>query len=210
MPRKSDSIPINNESLDRRVKLTAEQKEEIHKNELGLSQRALARAYGVSRRTITFILNPDSLVENKKRREERGGGQVYYNREKHTNAIREHRNYKKELFAQGKIKKEETMKLYKQAEPPAVIRIDINQRGNGNKGLTVDETDAKYVAGEISKLFNKDFTTTFNPTHQNLPISIHCYYQKGQERDKGNAASVTVYGLTLEKVKEIIVESLEK
>ncbi len=103
MPRKSDTIAINNELLDRRVKLTSEEKEDIHANAMGLSQRALARAYGVSRRTIQFVLDPQKLIENKKRRAERGGSMQYYDREKNTSSIKEHRDYKKKLFKEGKI-----------------------------------------------------------------------------------------------------------
>jgi len=103
MPRKSDLIPINNESLDRRVKLTKEEKEDIHANVLGLSQRVLARTYGVSRRTIQFILSPEKLEENLKRRKERGGSKQYYDKEKWRVTMKEHRDYKKKLFQEGKI-----------------------------------------------------------------------------------------------------------
>jgi len=104
MPSKLDKIPINNELLDRRVKLTTEEKEDIHANVLGLSQRVLAANYGVSRRTIQFILDPQKLVENKKRRAERGGTKQYYDKDKHRVSMAEHRDYKKTLFKQGKLK----------------------------------------------------------------------------------------------------------
>ena len=72
MPRKSDSIPIENEKLDRRIKLTSEDKENIKLTaETGnYSQRQIALMFGVSRRTIQFILFPEKLEENKKRRAE--------------------------------------------------------------------------------------------------------------------------------------------
>lgn len=104
MPSKSDKIPINNPKLDRRVKLTQEQREEIHNNKQGHSQRELARMYNVSRRLITFILNPEKQKENYQRRVENGGTKQYYDKEKNTTAMREHRQYKKELLKQGKIK----------------------------------------------------------------------------------------------------------
>lgn len=103
MPRISDNIPIKNETLDKRVKLTKEEKEDIKENRLGLSQRGLARAYGVSRRTIQFILDPEKLKKNIERRKERGGSKQYYDREKNNKYMRDHRNYKKELFTKGKI-----------------------------------------------------------------------------------------------------------
>lgn len=103
MPRKSDVIPINNETLDRRVKLTAQDKIEIQINVLSLSQSELARKYNVSKRTIQFILDPQKKLENIQRRKERGGYKQYYDKEKNTIAQREHRDYKKQLFKEGKI-----------------------------------------------------------------------------------------------------------
>jgi hypothetical protein len=83
--------------LKRSAKLTDKQRAEIRENVDGLSQRALAERYGVSRRTIQFILDPEKLEENKKRRAERGGSKIYYDRETHTAAMRDHRRYKKRL-----------------------------------------------------------------------------------------------------------------
>ena len=104
MPATVDKARINNEKLDKRVKLTQTQKEEIKKNEHGLSQRRLAAMYGVSRRTIQFILSPDKLKENKERRQERGGSKVYYDKDKHRESMKKHRKYKKELLDEGLIK----------------------------------------------------------------------------------------------------------
>lgn len=103
MPRKSDTTPINNPKLDKRVKLTDEQRAEIHANKQGLSQRKLAAAYGVSRRLITFILDPDKAKRNKETYKARGGSAHYYDREKHNKAMKIHRDYKKELFAKNLI-----------------------------------------------------------------------------------------------------------
>lgn len=98
MPYKHESsgktIPTE---LKRTARLTDAEREKIKENPDNLSQRALARQYGVSRRTIQFILDPKKLEENKKRREERGGSKIYYDREKHTASIRAHRRYKKRL-----------------------------------------------------------------------------------------------------------------
>lgn len=105
MPYKSEKAPIEGTKYDRRVKLSKEDKEEI----LALyesgnhSQRELARMYGVSRRSIQFIVNPEKLQENKQRRAERGGWKAYYDKEKNTAAIREHRNYKQSLYVKGLI-----------------------------------------------------------------------------------------------------------
>lgn len=104
MPYKSEKIKIAGSKYDRRIKLTPEQKKEIHENPLNLSQRALAKEYGVSRRTIQFILDPEKLKENLKRREERGGSMQYYKPSEWAETVREHRKYKQNLKIQGKIK----------------------------------------------------------------------------------------------------------
>lgn len=99
MPRKTDTKPIDNPFQDRRVKLLPCQREMVNYwRERGLSQRKLAAMFKVSRRTITFILDPEKHKENLKRREERGGSKAYYVKEDNTKAMREHRRYKKEIF----------------------------------------------------------------------------------------------------------------
>ena len=105
MPYKSDKFRIENEKLDKRVKLTRRQKLEIAclGRKSDLSQRALARMYNVSRRTITFILDPEKLEDNLKRRKERGGSKHYYERERHNKFMDKHRKYKRELFRKGLI-----------------------------------------------------------------------------------------------------------
>ena len=104
MPSKIDRIIINNENLDKRVKLTADQKLEIIGLKETYSQRATARMFGVSRRTIQFIWFPEKLAENKARRAERGGWKQYYNKEENTKSHKKHRAYKKELFKKDLIK----------------------------------------------------------------------------------------------------------
>jgi len=68
---------------DKRVKLTPEQKEEIAKKyaEGGISKYRLAKDYGVSNRTIDFIVNPEKLKENREAAEKRGGWRQYYTEE---------------------------------------------------------------------------------------------------------------------------------
>lgn len=104
MPFKSDKIKLP-EKLDRRVKLTQEDKAGIiHlKDTENLSQRKLARMFGVSRRTIQFVLYPEKLEENKKRREERGGWEQYYDKDKHRDSMKNTRRYKNKLFKKGEI-----------------------------------------------------------------------------------------------------------
>lgn len=54
MPRISDLIPINNEKLDKRVKLTKEQKQTILsiREKEALSYQKIADMFNVSKRTI--------------------------------------------------------------------------------------------------------------------------------------------------------------
>lgn len=85
--------------LDRRVKLTPEQRETIRKNDLGLSNAALAREYKVSKRLIQFIRNPDAHRENVQRRRERGAD--YYDRDAHRESMRRHRAHKADLYRKG-------------------------------------------------------------------------------------------------------------
>jgi len=102
---KIDKVTINNENLDKRVKLTAQDKADIVRLYASKewSQRKLAQRFGVSRRSIQFVLDPKKLEENKKRRAERGGSKVYYNTEYNKASMQKHRAYKKQLFDQGLI-----------------------------------------------------------------------------------------------------------
>ena len=102
MPHKHEKgKTVLHRSKDRRVKLTYEQRDEIKRNDLGLSKHALAYAYGVSRRTIQFIQDPLKLEENLEKRKERGGSMKYYDKEKHRETMKKHRQYKKQMYEQG-------------------------------------------------------------------------------------------------------------
>lgn len=106
MPYKSSGIIISGTQYDRRQKLTPSQKAEIfHRYTTeAVSQRRLAREYGVSRRLITFIVNPESERRNKElQKENKAKGLYKYDRKKHTENIRNHRRYKQRLFQEGKI-----------------------------------------------------------------------------------------------------------
>lgn len=92
---------------DRRVKLTAQQKGEIQAS-VGVSQRELARLYGVSRRTIQFILDPAKRRENLERRSERGGSAAYYDRDEHRETAKRHRRHKQKLALRGDLDEPES------------------------------------------------------------------------------------------------------
>jgi hypothetical protein len=99
MPRITDTIPIDCPFLRKNTKLLPCQKEMIvYWGKRGTSQRQIAQMFSVSRRLIQFTLNPESHKKNLERRKKLGGSKIYYKKDKHTKAIREHRQYKKELL----------------------------------------------------------------------------------------------------------------
>ena len=105
MPYKSEKIKLSREQ-DRRIKLNAEQREEIkHKYSTGLySQRQLAKEYNVSRRLITFIIDPEKEQRNKELfKERRADGRYKPTKGEWANTMREHRHYKEKLFREGKL-----------------------------------------------------------------------------------------------------------
>ena len=57
--------------------------------------RGLAKDFGVSPRTISFIVDPKKLEENKKRRAERGGTKQYYNTDKNREYVNRYRKRKR-------------------------------------------------------------------------------------------------------------------
>lgn len=102
MPYKTEKLKLDSKFLDRRVKLLDCQKEMVvwWRNERNLSQRKLAEMFGVSRRTIQFILDPRKLKENKERRKERGGSKQYYDKDKNNQYMKTHRKYKHSTLKQ--------------------------------------------------------------------------------------------------------------
>ena len=106
MPYKSQKIPICGTEYDRRQKLMPEQRAEIYHryHTEDVSQRQLAREYGVSRRLVTFIIDPDKLEESRSRlKRSKARGMYKPDKKKWAATVREHRKYKQELFKQGKI-----------------------------------------------------------------------------------------------------------
>ena len=95
MSTKLDKIKVTSK-YDRRRKLTEDDKFEIVRlrKEHNLSQRTLARMFGVSRRLIIFIIDPEKHERAKAQYKERRKDGCYYDRETHTIAIRNLRHYK--------------------------------------------------------------------------------------------------------------------
>lgn len=106
MPYKSEKIKIEGTKLDRRRKLTEDQKEYIRwlREEEKLSQRQLAAMFGVSRRLITFILDPEKERKSKARAKQlRQEGRYKYTKEQWAEVMKEHRHYKEKLHKDGII-----------------------------------------------------------------------------------------------------------
>lgn len=109
MPSKADKI-ILSENLDRRKKLTEEQKEKVKalKNE-GFNIAELTREFKVSRFTIMCILDPKFKKQQQElararqaiyREQERSDPEK---RELRNKKRREHKKYKKALYERGLI-----------------------------------------------------------------------------------------------------------
>lgn len=109
MPFRVDKMTIGNPENDNRVKLSdADRKKIVEEFKTGLiSQRALARKYNVSRRLISFILDPEKAERAKEQYKERRKDGRYYKREKHNEAMKRHRSHKRELDSKGLLKEEE-------------------------------------------------------------------------------------------------------
>lgn len=78
-------------------KLNTESWSEKNRNELMRSgcMRIYSFMFNVSKRTIIFICKPETLAQSLKRRQERGGSKIYYDKTKNTDSMRKHREYKK-------------------------------------------------------------------------------------------------------------------
>jgi len=106
MPYLSSKIPLPR-NLDRRVKITDEDKERmryLHKSNMPI--REIARQFeGVcSRRTIQFVIFPERLEVAKKQFAERSkDGRYKHSKEKWNAIMREHKAYKHKLHLENKI-----------------------------------------------------------------------------------------------------------
>ena len=106
MPYKSEKIKIEGTKLDRRRKLTESQKDDVRRlrEEEGLSQRQLAAMFGVSRRLITYILDPEKEKRSKAiQKQHRQEGRYKYTKEEWAEVMKEHRHYKEKLHKDGII-----------------------------------------------------------------------------------------------------------
>lgn len=105
MPYKSEKIKLPRE-LDRRVKLTDEQREDIRREyaEGAASTRTLAARYNVSRRTIQYTIHPERYERLKERfKQNRADGRYKPTKTEWAATVRDHRRYKQELYKQGRL-----------------------------------------------------------------------------------------------------------
>lgn len=105
MPYKSEKMSINNELLDRRVKLLSSQKIEIAElyKTGNYSLNGLAKQFNVSKKTIFNIVNPEKLEISKQQYKERRKDGRYYDKEVHRKAMQSYRKYKHTLYLNGEL-----------------------------------------------------------------------------------------------------------
>lgn len=105
MPYKSEKKNVAGTQYDSRVKLTGEDKDRIRwlYYNTETSQRKLAKQFGVSRRLIQFITDPEKEKKCKEQFAERQKDGRYYDREEHNKQIKRLRAKKQKLHLEGKI-----------------------------------------------------------------------------------------------------------
>ena len=100
MSKKLDKFTLHDPFLDRRIKMLPCQKENVIRMfNRGASINSISRMYKVNKRLIQFIIYPERQSECLKRRQERGGTKMYYDKEKHNAATKEYRKHKKEILS---------------------------------------------------------------------------------------------------------------
>ncbi|MCJ8329909.1 MAG: hypothetical protein HRT89_21685 [Lentisphaeria bacterium] len=93
---------------DKRVKLTDEDKRKIIELYPEIkSQRKLAAMFGVSRRLISMIVDPEKKEKDLQQRKERGGSMNYYDKETNSDNMKRYRQHKQKLKLKGKLEEGE-------------------------------------------------------------------------------------------------------
>lgn len=106
MPMKSEKIKLKEEQ-DRRRKLSTVQKQEIKElySTGKYSLRKLALRFGVSKKTILLIVNPESLKKQKEYTKQ-NWKQWQRHGDEWNKIQREHRKYKQNLYNKGELKED--------------------------------------------------------------------------------------------------------
>lgn len=108
MPYKSEKLKLSPEQ-DRRIKLTDAQREEIYRkyhfenDDKRYSWASLAKEYGVSKKSIGVIVNPE-LKEREAARSREYLKTYSIPKEKWAEEMRNHRRYKQDLYLKGELK----------------------------------------------------------------------------------------------------------
>ena len=102
-PRITDAKRYDSEFLDKRIKLLQCQRERMVREwkTHGYSQRKLAAMFNVSRRLVTFVLDPHKKDKDLQRRAERGGSKHYYDKKAHALYTRKKRERKYKILGPG-------------------------------------------------------------------------------------------------------------
>ena len=102
MPYLTDKKALNDPFLKRSCKLLPCQKEMVkYRHGLGESIHSLSKVFKVSRRLIQFTLYPNRQEKNLIDRANRGGTKIYYDKDKHKSAMKDHRKYKHKTLTQN-------------------------------------------------------------------------------------------------------------
>lgn len=105
MPYLAEKIKIEGTMLDRRRKISEEDKDRMRqiRDDEGLSYSKLGKLFGVSKRLAIYICRPDLLEKQKAHFKELRKDGRYYDREKHNLSVKEMRRYKHKLLKENKI-----------------------------------------------------------------------------------------------------------
>ena len=106
MPYSSEQIQIACTQYDRRAKLTEDQRNYIRwlRAEEQLSYNKLAQMFNVSKRLIIFVCRPETMEKCRERfKQLRKDGRYKASKEEWAETMREHRNYKQNLYKDNKI-----------------------------------------------------------------------------------------------------------
>ena len=98
MPYRFETLKLKiRKEHDKRRKLDDYEKDQIKQFYGEISQRKLAKMFGVSRSLVRFVGDPEKHKQNLLRREERGGSMRYYDKEQQRKYTKKHRDYKRML-----------------------------------------------------------------------------------------------------------------
>ena len=105
MPYLAEKVRIEGTMLDRRRKLSEEDKDRLRQlREMdGTSYAKLGKMFGVSKRLAIFICRPDLFERHKARFKELRKDGRYYDRVKHNESVKKMRHYKHELLQNGLV-----------------------------------------------------------------------------------------------------------